>query len=479
MMARKHLPALGLALLLAVLGTAPAAAQSEGSGSGAPQGEAGVPEDPAEQLKDQETGAQSLEKAYKREFAFLEAQKRSLQQRLDEFQQQAKQEKAELQDEVAALKDRVVRLDTRIETLQEQVAEAERIAQSKKDNQEILEATIQQAKPTLSDHGFNLAKGSEFQQLDARGQVAELFDMGLKAANQAARVHREQGQFFLPDGTEVDGTLLHVGEVATYGIADEAAGALAPAGGGNLKLWKKPAADTAEALAAGEKPDPLRIFLYESADQEVTVEEEGGLLAEIQKGGTIGWIIILLGVAAGVLALLRVVILKRASASTHQIIEDVGTLVAKGKTGQAQELCDSHRGSAWRVVGAAVRNLDRDREHLEDIVSESVLNESTRLDRFGPIILVIAAVAPLLGLLGTVTGMISTFEVITEHGTGDPKLLSGGISVALVTTELGLAVAVPTLLAGNLLSGWSARIKNDMEKAALRITNLYEDRQAE
>ena len=89
--------------------------------------------------------------------------------------------------------------------------------------------------------------------------------------------------------------------------------------------------------------------------------------------------------------------------------------------------------------------------------------------------MMIAAVSPLLGLLGTVTGMIQTFDVITEFGTSDPKLLSGGISTALVTTELGLIVAIPCLLLGNLLGGWADRIKDDMEKAALRTINLYKD----
>jgi hypothetical protein len=77
----------------------------------------------------------------------------------------------------------------------------------------------------------------------------------------------------------------------------------------------------------------------------------------------------------------------------------------------------------------------------------------------------------LLGLLGTVTGMIATFDVLTVHGT-DPKAMSGGISEALVTTQLGLMVAIPTLLFGNLLSGWSDSIKSGMEKVALRITNI-------
>ena len=124
------------------------------------------------------------------------------------------------------------------------------------------------------------------------------------------------------------------------------------------------------------------------------------------------------------------------------------------------------------MLRATLENLERDRQHLEDIVSESILHETPQLDRFGSTILVMAAVAPLLGLLGTVTGMISTFDVITEFGTGNPKLLSGGISEALITTELGLIVAIPALLLGNLLSGWSEGIKDDLDKSALRVTNL-------
>jgi biopolymer transport protein ExbB len=71
--------------------------------------------------------------------------------------------------------------------------------------------------------------------------------------------------------------------------------------------------------------------------------------------------------------------------------------------------------------------------------------------------------------------MISTFDVITEFGTGDPKLLSGGISIALVTTKLGLTVAIPALLVGSLLSAWARNIKRDMEHAALSVTNVFLD----
>jgi biopolymer transport protein ExbB len=155
------------------------------------------------------------------------------------------------------------------------------------------------------------------------------------------------------------------------------------------------------------------------------------------------------------------------------VSEDVSTFVRKGLLDEAIARCASYKNATSRVLAATIRNLDRDREHLEDIISESILHENSYLDRFGSMIIIIAAVAPLLGLLGTVTGMISTFDIITEFGTGDPKLLSGGISEALVTTELGLIVAIPALIFGNLLSGWAENIKEDMEKAALSVTNLH------
>ena len=106
-------------------------------------------------------------------------------------------------------------------------------------------------------------------------------------------------------------------------------------------------------------------------------------------------------------------------------------------------------------------------ETLMDHAETIVLNEKSRLERFGTAILVIAAVAPLLGLLGTVTGMIGTFEMITEHGTGDPKMLSGGISEALITTQLGLVVAIPMVLLGNTLNTWGNRILGRLEAGIL------------
>lgn len=241
-----------------------------------------------------------------------------------------------------------------------------------------------------------------------------------------------------------------------------------------MKIWKaEGSAESANALNKGMTQEEINIFLYENADKEIEEAAKKTMLSVINSGGIIGWIIVTLGLIALALVALRVIFLMGASKTTGNLAKSaLDKLLGEGIEG-ALEYMKAQKGSTARVLKATIRNLDRDREHIEDIVAESILHESGRLDRFGSMILVVAAVAPLLGLLGTVTGMIATFDIITEFGTGDPKLLSGGISIALVTTELGLIVAIPVLMLGNLLSGWAERIKDSMEHSALHLINEY------
>ncbi len=112
------------------------------------------------------------------------------------------------------------------------------------------------------------------------------------------------------------------------------------------------------------------------------------------------------------------------------------------------------------------------REVLESILQEAILKELPRLERALPLLNIMGAVAPLLGLLGTVTGMIGTFEVINIYGTGDPRMMSGGISVALVTTMLGLTVAIPIMLLHTYLNRQVEHIIGDMEEKSVTLTNI-------
>jgi len=461
-----------LALALTVSAHKTAHAQDESPNEDAAQA--------AQQTTEQETTTRppaperqqpSLEQAYQREFAFLQGQKRDLEQRLSQMQQTVQAEKSGLQTDIRSLEADVVDMRGRADRLEDLVFESERAVEAARENTDLLAATFTQADFTLDD-AYSADLGD---QAPGAEDVGELFDAALGFLDRGREVWREPGEFFLEDGTRVDGDIVHVGNIAAYGLSERGNGALAPAGDGELKIWNTETAEEAQALAVGRMPDPLPIFLYESLNAEVDKKATKGLFETISSGGVIGWIIFFLGLVGLVMVVLRVVFLQRAGASTDKILDAVSGHVKRGDRNAALEVLKRKKGSTARVVSATIRNLDRDREHVEDIVSESILHENAHLNRFGALIIVIAAVSPLLGLLGTVTGMIATFDVITEFGTGDPKLLSGGISIALVTTELGLIVAIPMLLFGNLLSGWAERIKDDMEQAALRVINQFSD----
>lgn len=421
-----------------------------------------------------------LQTAYQKEYAFLDAQLKDLRARQAEFETSSAKAQKDRQDSIDRIEGEYIAAQTRSERINEMLEDAERQVAAAEDSRNTLEATYLQASATLEslDQTDGNSPWRFNQEKTDTANIASLFDTTFTILEQQGRLRSEAGSFFLADGTEVQGTIIKVGNIAAFGVSGEKGGALAPAGDGHLKVWSASDPLSAQALASGANPADLKIFLYETTQK--AIEEQAGktLLSVIQSGGLIAWIIVGLGVLAAILIILRSIFLRNASASTDRVQDEIGNLVSAGKLEEALKACKALKGSTSRVVASAVRNLERDRAHIEDIVSEQILHESAHLNRFGAFIIVIAAVAPLLGLLGTVTGMISTFDIITEFGTGDPKLLSGGISIALVTTEVGLAVAIPALIFGNLLSGWAESIKDEMEKAALHVINLHTTRKS-
>jgi len=480
-MTLKGLRGLTLAVWIGGLLVAPAVAQDESADpaqDGPQESTTASPDQaatPAASSPAPAEQAPSLEQAYQREFAFLQGQRADLERRLAELRSRIDSEKRTLQSEIRTLEADVVDKRGQADRLDTLVFESEREVETARDNTDLLASTFLQADFTL-DEAYAPSHGD---QAPAAEDVAELFQAAAGVLDRAGQVTRQDGEFFLADGTRVSGQIINVGRVAAFGISAQGQGAMAPAGDGELKIWPDPAgAEIAQALAAGNRPETISLFAFESLANEVETQDEKTALEIIESGGLIGWIIVVLGLVGLLLVILRSIFLQRASSSTGKIIDTVGSHVRRGDREAALQVLRHKSSATSRVVSSAIRNLDRDREHLEDIVSEAILHESSHLNRFGAVIMVIAAVSPLLGLLGTVTGMISTFDVITEFGTGDPKLLSGGISIALVTTQLGLIVAIPLLLLGNMLSGWAERIKDDMEKAALRVINQYVESQS-
>ena len=129
-------------------------------------------------------------------------------------------------------------------------------------------------------------------------------------------------------------------------------------------------------------------------------------------------------------------------------------------------------GPTGRMLADGIEHMDHPKELVEEIMYESVLETKLKLQRLLPLVAIIAAAAPLMGLLGTVTGIINTFKMITVFGTGDPKTLSGGISEALITTKFGLVVAIPSLIIHAFLSRTAKGKIDGMEQAAISFTNV-------
>lgn len=170
------------------------------------------------------------------------------------------------------------------------------------------------------------------------------------------------------------------------------------------------------------------------------------------QGGTVGWIIITLGTIGIIVGLLRIL---------YMVF--LGMQVAA----QTRNLDKPNKSNPLgRVLMAYHENKDIDVESLELKMGEAVLREVPKLSRLNTLIKVISVVAPLLGLLGTVIGMIITFQAITLFGAGDPKLMAGGISQALITTMLGLCAAIPTVFLHAIMAGQSKKMIEVLEGQA-------------
>ena len=197
----------------------------------------------------------------------------------------------------------------------------------------------------------------------------------------------------------------------------------------------------------------------------------GGILAllvesptitdRINQGGIVGYCIIGLGIFGLLIAFVRWIGLSSA---------------ARKVSAQLKSDTASTDNPLGRVLAAYEANTGADTETIELKLSEAALKEMPGLTKGLLFIKVISVVAPLMGLLGTVTGMIKTFQVITLFGAGDPKMMAGGISQALMTTVLGLVVAIPMVLIHTLVSGQSRKIINILQSQSAGIVATHSEK---
>lgn len=272
-------------------------------------------------------------------------------------------------------------------------------------------------------------------------QMKELWSLMLQEISESGKVSRFEAEVTRPSGNS---ETIPVTRVGTFNVvADDKYLDFSGDSGELTELSRQPsggATDTAGKLSStsdgsevGFALDPSRGALLGLLIQTPSVVER------IQQGKVVGYIILALGVFGVLVVIDRAARLARTSRRIKQQLADMD---------QARE--DNPLG---RMMLAYFEN-----SHLDDLdvlsrkLDEVTFKDLAELRKGLPTVKVLAAIAPLLGLLGTVTGMISTFQAITLFGTGDPKLMAGGISQALMTTVLGLIVAIPLLLSSSFLN---------------------------
>lgn len=486
-MKRATIPRVGLcwvmgALLLQATGSRAENVPTPPAPSSSNQTEqAAVPQQVAQRIEQQMS--QTLLRAYQREFVVLETEKRALKERLEKMRAdsetrllRAKSEHTKYETALMAttlLADQKERQLERREIDSEQTDQvSDVISTIEAQSAEVLRQSL--VLPSEPNAGTT-DPGQEERLEESTSPLPKRLERALGGAieklQKSADVFVLSVPFYDADGKKIEGKVQRIGEIAAFGVTADGYQALSPAGGGALKVWPAGRPQKLSESGLPQQAVPLQLFLTDNWSQPVEQRKEKSPLQIVQDGGTIAWVIVGLGIFALLLSCVRTVNLYWVGRGLQVQGDSVEHAIKAKDFPLAEHICDNTRAIS-ELLRVVLRSRDMPRDMQHDLMDEQILRIFARIDRFGQMILVAAAVAPLLGLLGTVTGMISTFDAITEFGTGDPRVLAGGISEALITTELGLIVAIPSLLLGNLLSGQADRLKNLFEAKGLQAANL-------
>lgn len=402
--------------------------------------------------------------SYQKEVSFLNSYRFQLNKKLKNLGKQTESETTSGRSELQKLEVEWLNLQTRGEDLATKLANIEQENEEGLDSKKGLDAIVEQATLDL--------KGIQFkEEMSLVDKVTLSFGESLAQLQKLQTVSSSKGHFFDKKGRKVEGEVVSYGGISRYGVSESSAGLLYPVGSGEFRIWES-MSKSAVAQIQKNKAKTLPLFIFESAQVAFSKPESKSTLQTIQAGGLIAWVLVLMGLVAIAMSGLRFMLLKKSQIKDESVLDDILEHVGAENYDQAISVAQNNGGSVTQVLKNTILCFkNKTEEAIDDVITESILHESILIDRFGTILTIIASVATLLGLLGTVTGMINTFEMITEYGNTNPKMLSGGISEALITTKFGLIVAIPTMLVGQVLSSWNEKIKTQMEEYALAVCN--------
>lgn len=193
------------------------------------------------------------------------------------------------------------------------------------------------------------------------------------------------------------------------------------------------------------------------------------------KGGPLMWPLLACSILALAIVLTKLWFFYRVQRTADDLFSEVFDLLRNKRIDEALMVCQRSPSPLARVFVAVLHLKGRSRDHVKVVAGEVAGREGAPLEHFLGLLSTIATISPLLGLLGTVIGMIEAFTVIQAQGVGTPASLGGGISQALITTAAGLIVAIPVILCHRYLTGRVQRISLVMEDYILRVVDLLGD----
>jgi biopolymer transport protein ExbB len=317
-------------------------------------------------------------------------------------------------------------------------------------------------------------ENSNLSDLEVYYAQAALVAASLERLHDALGGTRFEGTAVDASGLVKPGSFVLIGPAAVFssadgktaGTAEQRIGSLEPAAIGFENPADTKAVERLVEKSAGEFPfDPT---MGNAHKIEQTKES---LWEHICKGGLTMVPILGLAAAALFVAIFKWIQLARLRSPSDDEMKGLLNAVSEHDKTAAVNLADVIGGPVGEMLAAGIEHIKEPRDLIEEVMYEKMLAAKMKLQNLLPFVAISASSAPLLGLLGTVTGIINTFKLITVFGSGDVKTLSGGISEALITTEFGLIVAIPSLLLHAFLSRKSRGMIDQMEKAAVSFMN--------
>lgn len=220
---------------------------------------------------------------------------------------------------------------------------------------------------------------------------------------------------------------------------------------------------------------PLDVLQYKSLGSGFVKGEEEtwvkGFTTWFKAGGVTLYPLFAVGIIAFLMVAERLIYFARKNTNARVFMSKFLPMIEQRRWQEAREFTAKSESALARTMGALAANGDQSRETAEKAVREAMLREVPALEKRLPLIAAMGAAAPLLGLLGTVSGLVTLFKVLNQLGTNDPKVLAGGISEALINTETGLAIAIPVLLIHGFLNEKLDTINATLSSASMEALN--------